>query len=157
MRREAESAFRQDIKRHITDIASKYIIPEETSDGAVMFIPAEAVFAEIHARFPELVELAHKHRVWMVSPTTMMAIITTARAVLKDEATRKQVHIIQNHLVNLSKDFGRFEKRMNNLARHIEQAHNDVNDVRISATKISSRFSKIESVELENETVDLLE
>lgn len=150
-RQQAQRQFRLDIRKHMDDIASRYIIPGETSDGAVMFIPAEAVFAEIHAHFPDLVEEAFRKRVWLVSPTTMMAILTTARAVLKDAATREQVHIIQDHLRALSKDFERFKTRMDNLAKHIGQAHQDVSDVNISARKISSRFEKIEKVELEEE------
>ncbi|MEN8178424.1 MAG: DNA recombination protein RmuC [Pseudomonadota bacterium] len=150
-RNKAQRQFRQDIKKHIDDIAAKYIIPGETSDGAVMFIPAEAVFAEIHAHFPDLVEEAYRKRVWLVSPTTMMAILTTARAVLKDAATREQVHIIQQHLRALSKDFERFQVRMEKLATHISQAHTDVSDVNISARKITSRFDKIEKVDLEDE------
>lgn len=147
-RRMAERQFKQDILKHIQDIAVKYIIPGETADGAVMFIPAEAIFAEIHARYPELVEASHQARVWMVSPTTMMAILTTARAVLKDAATRKQVHIIQEHLGYLAKDFKRFQERMNSLEKHIDQAQADVKQVKTSADKISSRFGKIEKVEL---------
>jgi DNA recombination protein RmuC len=150
-RLQAQRQFRQDIRKHIDDIASKYIIEGETSDGAVMFIPAEAVFAEIHAHFPDLVEEAFRRRVWLVSPTTMMAILTTARAVLKDAATREQVHIIQEHLRELSKDFGRFQSRMDKLATHISQAHTDVNNVNISARKITGRFEKIERVELQDE------
>ncbi len=154
----AEKQFRQDIKKHIKDISDKYIIPGETADGAIMFIPAEAVFAEIHARQPELVEEAQRARVWMVSPTTMMAVLTTARAVLKDSATRKQVHLIQEHLVMLSKDFERFRTRMDNLSRHIKQANKDVEEVNTSAKKISSRFDKIEKVELaDEEAVEMLE
>jgi DNA recombination protein RmuC len=144
----AERQFRQDIKKHIKDIAGKYIIPGETSDGAMMFIPAEAVFSEIHGHYPDLVEEAQRARVWMVSPTTMMAVLTTARAVLKDAATRKQVHIIQEHLVALSQDFSRFQDRMDKLAAHIGQAHKDVDDVQTSARKITSRFGKIEKVDL---------
>ena len=151
-RKQAEQQFRQDIKKHIKDIAEKYIIPGETADGAVMFIPAEAVFAEIHARFPDLVETAQQARVWLTSPTTMMAVLTTSRAVLKDAATRKQVHIIQDHLVALSKDFERFQSRMGNLAKHIDQANRDVEEVHTSARKISSRFEKIEKVELQQES-----
>ena len=147
----AEKQFKQDIKKHINDIADKYILPGETSDGALMFIPAEAVFAEIHAHQPGLVEEAQRRRVWMVSPTTMMAVLTTARAVLKDSATRKQVHLIQEHLVRLSTDFDRFRKRMDNLSKHIQQANKDVEDVNTSARKISSRFEKIEKVELHDE------
>lgn len=149
-----QQAFRRDIKKHINDISNKYIIDGETADGAMMFIPAEAIFAEIHANHPDLVEYAHQQRVWMVSPTTMMAVLTTARAVLKDAATRKQVHIIQEHLIALGKDFGRFQTRMDNLARHINQANEDVEKVYTSSKKISSRFSKIEQVDLTTEESD---
>jgi len=152
----AEQQFRIDVKKHIQDIAEKYIIQDETGDGAVMFIPAEAVFAEIHTHFPELVEIANRARVWLVSPTTMMAILTTARAVIKDAATRKQVHIIQEHLGYLAKDFERFQKRMDNLARHIDQANEDVKDVHTSAKKITSRFDKIEKVELDQKELSAL-
>ncbi|HNX52894.1 MAG TPA: DNA recombination protein RmuC [Pontiellaceae bacterium] len=144
----AERQFRQDIRKHIKDIAAKYIIPGETSDGAMMFIPAEAVFSEIHGHCPELVEEAQHARVWMTSPTTMMAVLTTARAVLKDSATRQQVHLIKEHLVALAMDFTRFQDRMDKLAAHIGQAHKDANDVQTSARKITSRFGKIEKVEL---------
>ncbi len=156
-RKTAEQQFRQDIKKHIKDISSKYIIPGETSDGAVMFIPAEAVFAEIHGHYPELVEEAQRARVWLASPTTMMAVLTTARAVLKDSATRKQVHIIQDHLVALSQDFALFQQRMDKLATHIDQANRDVLDVNKSAKKITSRFTKIEKVELEGDDSERLE
>lgn len=150
-RKQAEKQFKVDVKKHVQDISTKYIVPGHTSDGAIMFIPAEAVFAEIHAHHPDLVEEAGKARVWMASPTTLMAILTTARSVIKDAATRKQVHIIQDHLVKLSKDFERFQKRMTDLATHIRKAHEDVNDVSISARKITSHFEKIERVELEVE------
>lgn len=156
-RKSAEQAFKRDIKTHIQDIASKYVLPPETADGAVMFIPAEAVFAEIHAHYPDLVELAYKQKVWLASPTTMMAILTTAKAVLKDDATKRQVHIIQEHLGVLSKDFDRFQKRMDGLERHIGMANDDVRNINISARKITSRFEKIEQVELGDEAGDMLE
>jgi len=156
-RKTVVARFRQDILKHIQAIAEKYIIQGETMDGAMMFIPAEAVFAEIHAHFPDLIDKAHQARVWLVSPTTLMAVLTTAQAALKDAATRKQVHVIQEHLAMLAKDFGRFEKRMHQLSRHIDQAHEDVHSVHTSARKITSRFAKIEKVELEaleDETLD---
>lgn len=146
----AEKQFKQDIQKHIKDISEKYIIPGTTSDGAVMFIPAEAVFAEIQAHHADIVEKAHQARVWIVSPTTLWATLNTARAVLKDAATREQIHIIQVHLGYLSEDFGRFQSRMDDLAKHIDQAHRDVDKINTSAKKISSRFEKIEKVELEN-------
>ncbi|MCP3867927.1 MAG: DNA recombination protein RmuC [Gammaproteobacteria bacterium] len=149
-RSRAASQFRQDIRNHIRSIAGKYIIPDETADGAMMFIPAEAVFAEIHAHHPEIVEEAWRRRVWLVSPTTTMAVLTTARAVLKDAAAREQVDLIQQHLNFLSQDFKRFQDRMDRLARHIRQAGKDVESVGLSARKISDRFVRIEKVELED-------
>ncbi len=123
--------------------------------GAIMFIPAEAVFAEIHGHQSDLVDYANKKRVWLVSPTTLMAILTTARSVLKDEATRKQIHIIQAHLSELGQDFDRFKSRFANLAKHIDQAAVDVKQIHTSADKISNRFEKIEKVELIEEEKDL--
>jgi DNA recombination protein RmuC len=146
----ATRAFKADVKKHIEDISSKYIIEHETSDGAVMFVPAEAVFAEIHAYHADLVDYAMQRRVWIVSPTTMMAVLNTARAVIKDVETRRQVHIIKEELSRLGKDFGRFEERMKKLATHIRQANDDVQDVQISSDKISKRFRQIESVDLEH-------
>lgn len=146
-RKAAEQRFRQDLKKHVDDIGDKYILPGETADGAVLFLPAEAVFSEIVSYFPDVVEYAQKKRVWLVSPTTLMAILTTARAVIKDQATREQVHIIQQHLQALGKNFDRFQIRMNNLAKHIEQANEDVREVNISASKITSHFRKIEAVD----------
>jgi DNA recombination protein RmuC len=148
IRQQAEQQFKKDIQKHISDIAGKYILPGETADSALMFVPAEAIFAEIHAHYPELVAAAQKARVWIVSPTTMWAILTTARAVIKDVATRKQVHIIQKHLQGLSKDFERFETRMNNLATHIRQAHEDTQNVQITSRKITAHFGRIEKVDL---------
>lgn len=143
------AVFKSGVRKHIDDIASKYIIPNVTSDGAVMFIPAEAVFAEIHAHHRDLVEYAQGKRVWLVSPTTLMAVLNTARAVLKDTETRKQVHIIQDELGKLGKDFARFDERMKKLATHIQQASKDVDEVHVSSRKITERFAKIERVELE--------
>ena len=151
----ASRQFKADVKKHVDDIASKYIITDVTSDGAVMFIPAEAVFAEIHAYHSDVVDYAMAKRVWVVSPTTLMAVLNTARAVLKDVETRKQVHIIKDELGKLAKDFGRFDTRMKKLADHIRQAHEDVQDVHTTSQKISRRFSQIERVELEGEAADL--
>ena len=149
-RKAAQTAFRADVKRHVEAIASKYIIPGETSDGAVMFVPAEAVFAEIHAYHPEVVQFALARRVWIVSPTTLMAVLNTARAVLKDVETRKQIHVIKDALGKLAKDFTRFDERMQKLATHIRQAHEDVQDVHTSSKKISGHFTRIEQVQLED-------
>jgi len=145
-----QKQFRADVRKHVDDIAARYILPGETSDGAVMFIPAEAVFAEIHARHSEVVDHAMQKRVWIVSPTTMMAVLNTARAVIKDVETRRQVHVIKDELSKLGKDFGRFEQRMKKLADHIRQAHDDAQQVQISSDKIVRRFTQIEKVELDS-------
>jgi len=150
-RKAAQRQFKIDIKKHINDISGKYLIDNETADGAIMFIPAEAIFAEIHGHQSDLVDFANKKRVWLASPTTLMAILTTARSVLKDEATRKQIHIIQAHLSDLAQDFNRFKGRFANLAKHIDQAAVDVKQIHTSADKISSRFEKIEQVELQEQ------
>ncbi len=147
----AERQFKADVKKHVDDIASKYIISDVTSDGAVMFIPAEAVFAEIHAYHPDIIDYAMAKRVWVVSPTTLMAVLNTARAVLKDVETRKQVHIIKEELGKLGKEFGRFDTRMKKLADHIRQAHEDAQDVQTTSQKISRRFAQIERVELQGD------
>jgi len=147
---QATAQFRRAIRAHIQAVAGKYLIPGETADGAMLFIPAEAVFAEIHAHYPELVIEAQQARVWLVSPTTLMAVLTTAHAVLKDDATREQVHIIQEHLHKLAVDFRRFQQRMDKLATHIRQAHDDVGLIHTSAQKINRHFAKIEAAELDD-------
>ncbi|MBT9567008.1 MAG: DNA recombination protein RmuC [Thiobacillus sp.] len=150
----ARRQFKADVKKHVDDIATKYIVAGETSDGAVMFLPAEAVFAEIHAYHPELVEHAQKKRVWLTSPTTLMAVLNTARAVIRDSETRRMAHVIKDELSKLARDFARFDERMKKLATHIEQANKDVGEVRISSDKISRRFQQIERVELEHPETD---
>jgi len=144
----AEKKFARNVATHIKDIADKYILPGETADFAIMFVPAEAIFSDIHNQHPQLVEQANRSRVFITSPTTLWAILTTAGAVLKDAATREQVGIIQEHLRMLGGDFKRFQDRMDHLAQHIDQAHRDVDLVHKSARKISSRFTKIERLEL---------
>lgn len=146
-RRQAQAAFRADVRKHVDDISAKYIIADETSDGAVMFLPAEAVFAELHAHHAEVIAYAQAKRVWIVSPTTLMAVLNTARAVLKDVETRKQIHLIRDALGRLAKDFTLFDKRMEKLATHIRQAHDDVQEVAISSRKISGQFVRIERAE----------
>lgn len=146
----AQKAFRADVRKHVDAIASKYIVDNETSDGAVMFVPAEAVFAEIHAYHSEVVDYAIGKRVWIVSPTTLMAVLNTARAVLKDVETRKQIHVIKEALARLAVEFGRFDDRLRKLADHIRQAHEDAERIQITGGKITQQFQRIESAELES-------
>ena len=148
-RAQAQRQFKADVKKHVDDISQKYIVANETSDGAVMFVPAEAVFAEIHAYHFDIVDYAMQKRVWIVSPTTLMAVLNTARAVLKDVEMRKHMNIIKEALAKLSIDFERFDLRMKNLANHIRQAHEDAQEVHTTSRKISDKFKRIEGVELE--------
>ncbi len=143
-----EQSFIKDMKKHIDDISQKYILPGVTSSGAVLFLPAESIFADIHNYFYDLIDYAQKKSVWITSPTTLMAVLTTAQAVLKNQATKEHVHLIREHLLKLSEDFERFQRRMDQLQRHIEQANEDARDVNISARKITDKFQKIERVEM---------
>ena len=142
-RNAAKAQFKSDIRGHIKAIADRLILPPHTADGAVMFIPAEAVFAEIHSSHRDIVDEAIRRRVWLVSPTTMMAILNTARAVIRDLATRQQAERIRADLDYLRQEFLRFDLRMEKLAKHIEQASEDVQQVRKTSRKISGRFREI--------------
>ncbi|MFV1999948.1 MAG: DNA recombination protein RmuC [Acidimicrobiia bacterium] len=137
-----------DTKRHIKDIADRYILVGETSDSALMFIPSEAVYAELHAHHPEVVELSHRLKVFLVSPTTMMATLTTVRAVLRDVRMREQAGLIQVEVSTMLKDVERMMDRVRKLESHFDLADRDIKDIRISANKISSRGTKIEELEL---------
>ncbi|MBM3514226.1 MAG: DNA recombination protein RmuC [Alphaproteobacteria bacterium] len=145
----AERDFRNDVLKHIKDIADKYIIPGETADSAIMFVPAESVFAELHDRFPAVIEDGFRRRVYIVSPTTMMATLNTVRAVLKDIRMREQAHVIQREVGELIRDVERLDKRVGNLASHFEQARKDVDEIQVSARKIVKRGSAIEDIPLE--------
>jgi DNA recombination protein RmuC len=143
--------FRKDIKKHIDDIASKYIIPDETSDQAMMFLPAEAIFAELHAYHPELIEYAHKKRVWITGPSTFMAILTTIQVVLNNIEQTKHAHLIQAELKKLAQDFTRYRKRWDNLVRHIDTVSKDVKEISTSTDRITKKFDKIAEVKIEKD------
>jgi DNA recombination protein RmuC len=144
----AQKEFGRDVKKHVDDIATKYIIPGETSEGAMMFVPAEAVFAEIHAHHPDVVVAAQQKRVWIVSPTTLMAVLTTVRAVLRDVEMREQAKVIQSAIASLDIEFNRFEQRMDKLATDIERVQKDVTEVHTTSKKITKGFARISTVEL---------
>ena len=147
-REEARKDFKRNIKKHIDDIAEKYIIKGETAQ-AIMFLPAEAVFAEINAYHPELADYTRTRNVWIASPSTFMALLTTVQAVIKNIDTQKQASIIKQHLDKLAEEFGRYTKRWDNLSKHIETVSNDVKDITATTTKISKQFDRIEKVEFD--------
>ena len=144
---EAERFFRASVSKHIKDIAEKYIIAGETAESALMFLPSESVYAEIYAHFPDVVESSYRARVWIVSPTTLMATLNTIRAVLKDVSIRQQAGVIQKEVTNLTEDIDRLNERVENLAKHFDQAGGDIAEIKISASKISRRIEKIEAAE----------
>jgi DNA recombination protein RmuC len=145
---QARRQFSIALKAHVRAIAEKYIVPGETADSALMFLPSEAVYAELHANFPALVEESFRSRVWIVSPTTLMATLTTVRAVLKDVHLREQAHIIQGELRRLLDDVSRLDERVAKLQRHFEQATEDVRQIRISTEKVGKRAERIEELQV---------
>ena len=130
-------------------IAERYIIEGETADSALMFLPSEAVYAELHASFADVVREGFARRVWIVSPTTCMATLNTMRAILKDARMREQAGAIRKELALLHKDVERLSDRVGNLDRHFEQARRDVEQIKISADKAGGRAAKLESFEFD--------
>ncbi len=151
---EAAKAMRIAVKAHIKAISQKYIVEGETADGALMFLPSEAVYAELHANFPELVREGFSAKVWIVSPTTCMATLNTMRAILKDARMREQAGAIRRELGLLHGDVERLGARVGNLDRHFAQASKDVAEIRISAEKASKRARRLDSFEFD-EPVEL--
>ena len=147
-RTQASRAFAGDVQRHIRDIAERYIVAGETAESALMFVPSEAVYAEIHANFPDTVERSHRARVWIVSPTTLMATLHTVRAVLKDAHMREQAGVIQDEVHRMIEDVVRLDDRVEKLQRHFGQASEDVRQIRISTDKVTRRAEKIEEFQL---------
>ncbi|MFQ5983921.1 MAG: DNA recombination protein RmuC [Alphaproteobacteria bacterium] len=145
----AARAFRAALMKHINDIADKYIVPGETAESALMFLPSEAVYAELHANFADVVEKSYRARVWIVSPTTLMATLNTVRAVLKDARMREQAGIIQAQVLGLLEDVDRLDKRVANLQKHFAQAGEDVRQIRISTEKVTRKAERIGELQLE--------
>lgn len=144
----AEKAFIQDFKKHIDDISKKYIIPNITSDQAFMFLPAEAVFAEVQAYHQELIDYAYKKKVWLVSPTTLISTLTTIQIIVKNVERDKYASIIHDQLKLLDVEFRRYKERWDKLSTHIETINNDVKDLHTTSEKICKKFDSINKVEI---------
>jgi DNA recombination protein RmuC len=147
----AQRSFQQAIRKHIGDIRDKYILPGETAESALMFLPSEAVYAELHANFTGLVEESYRARVWIVSPTTMMATLNTVRAVLKDVRMREQAGEIQKTVGLLMGDVERLGDRVERLKTHFGQTEKDLREIDISADRITKRGQRILDVDLGEE------
>ncbi len=146
---DAERFFRASVIKHIKDISEKYILNGETAESALMFLPSEAIYAELHANFVDVVETSYRAKVWIVSPTTLMATLNTIRAILKDAHMREQAGVIQKEVGALIDDISRLDERVASLERHFRQACDDVEQIKISSGKVSRKIQKIEAVELE--------
>ena len=145
---EAERFFKASVLKHIKDIADKYIIPGVTAESALMFLPSESVYAELHANFTDVVETSYRSKVWIVSPTTLMATLNTVRAVLKDARMREQAGVIQKEVGTLIEDITRLDDRIESLSKHFDMANKDIGDIKISSGKIARRIDKIEDIQL---------
>jgi DNA recombination protein RmuC len=153
---EARRSFAADVLKHVNDIATKYIIVGETADSALMFLPSEAVYAELHAELPEVVEKSHRARVYIVSPTTLMATLNTIRAVLKDAEMREQAGLIQKEVAAMGDDVSRLDTRVARLQQHFGQAEEDLRQIRISTEKVQKRAVKIQELDLDEIEADKL-
>lgn len=154
----ASRSFRADMRVHIKAIAEKYLILGETYDVAMLFLPSEAVYAEMHTNFPDIVEMGFAQKVMIVSPTTFMATLHTMRAVMKDAAMREQAHIIQREVGVMAEDVRRLSDRAGKLQTHFKQIEADVSGIMTSSQKITRRADRIENLELkENEDSNLLD
>ena len=149
VRKEASKAFKSDVKKHIDAISSKYIIPNVTSDQAIMFLPAEAIFAEINAYHTDLIEYAYKKRVWITSPTTLISTLTTIEVIVKNMERDKYAKVIHKELKLLNEEFLRYKDRWDKLSNHIETVSNDVKALHTTSEKIAKRFDSINQVEVD--------
>ena len=148
----AAKEFARDVSIHIKAVAEKYLIFGETHDVAMLFLPSEAIYAELHANFPQVIEKGFSQKVMIVSPTTFMATLHTMRAVMKDAAMREQAHIIQREVGAMAKDVGLLDDRVAKLQTHFNQSTEDIRKIRISTEKITKRADKIESLDVQEDT-----
>lgn len=148
--KQAEKLFKQDMKKHIDAIANKYIVPGETTDQAILFLPAEAIFAEVNAYHQDIIDYAYKKRVWITGPTTLMSTLTTLQIIIKNIERDKYTKVIQKELRLLSEEFKRYKDRWDKLSRSIDTVSKDIKDIHTTTEKITKKFNTINSVEMEN-------
>ena len=145
------------VRGHVKDIQDKYIIAGSTAESACLFLPSEAVYAELHANLPDVIDASYKARVWIVSPTTMMATLNTVRAVLRDARLREQTAIIQSEMLKLIEDVSRLDARVENLNRHFSQVQKDISEIQTSTSRISKRSYRITELEVpEDENISVV-
>ena len=147
----AEKMFKQDVKKHIDAIADKYIIEGVTSNQAIMFLPAEAIFAEMNAYHQDLIDYAYKRRVFIASPTTLLSTLTVIQMIIKNMERDKYASIIHEELNKLGLEFSRYKERWDKLSRSIQAVNKDVENVSITTEKISKKFDSINKAEFSNQ------
>ncbi len=150
VRMQAEKNFKIDMKKHIDAISSKYIINGVTSDQAILFLPAEAIFAEINAYHNDIIDYAYKKKVWITSPTTLISTLTTIQVIIKNMERDKYASIIHKELNLLSEEFRRYKDRWDKLSKSIDSVSKDVKDIHNTTEKITKRFNSINQVELDD-------
>lgn len=149
VRERYEKQFKIDVKKHIDAISEKYIIKDVTAPQAIMFLPAEAIFAELNAYHSDLIEYSYRKRVWITSPTTLMSTLTVIQMVIKNIERDKYTSIIHNELNKLGVEFERYRERWDKLAKSIQSVNKEVEEVQITSNKITNKFSMISGVEIE--------
>ena len=149
MRVQAEKNFKIDMKKHIDAISSKYIIPGVTADHAILFLPAEAIFAELNAYHQDLIDYAYKKKVWITGPTTLISTLTTIQVILKNMERDKYAKVIHDELKLLDIEFGRYRERWEKLSRSIDTVSKDVKELNTTSDKIAKRFNAINQVDVE--------
>jgi DNA recombination protein RmuC len=146
--RAAESQLRADVLRHVKDIAGKYLIAGETHESAIMFVPSEAVYAELYERFEDVIQKAHRARVIIASPNVLMLLIQTMQAIFKDARMREQAGLIQIEVTRMLEDVNRLKDRVADLQRHFGMANADLEKLGVSADRVTKRGLRIESLDL---------
>ena len=156
MKKQAENMFRADVLKHIKDIFEKYVGCEETADFAYMFVPAEAVFAYIYGCMDDIIQKSYQYKVYIVSPTTLMAYVTAVKAIYLGQQRNEKVELIQKEYLKLSDDFSRFATRWEAITKDYEKTYQDIQKLNITSAKIQNRFRQIEEVDI-NDNDDLIE
>ena len=151
-RDQARRALEADVKKHITDIAERYIVPGETADSAIMFLPSESVYAEINLQLPRIVDESRKRRVYMAGPDNLMLILHTVRAILRDARMHEKAGLIQTEVDRMMQDVSRLDERVRKLATHFRQTEKDIDDIQISTRRITSRGSKITQIDVDDDS-----
>ena len=156
-KKEAARRVRIDVARHVDAMAERYFISGETQDTAILFVPSEAIYADLCEHFSDLVQKAHRARIVICAPNMLMLAVQTMQAILKDVKMREQAHLIQREVAKLMDDMGRFRERVLDLQRHFGQANQDIEKILTSSERIAQRGRKIETLEFEETTPAMME